>query len=240
MNQNASPDELANFNQHANHWWDTDGPLKTLHDINPTRLDYIASQLEGGLQGKRILDVGCGAGILSEAMATAGATVTGIDLASDLVACARAHAEQSGDALTASLSYLECSSRDHASDCGPSYDVVTCLEMIEHVPHPDQIIQDCANCLKPGGTLVVSTLNRNPKSFLYAIVGAEYVLGLIPKGTHHYRQFIKPSELNQWATAAGLQAVEFKGIGYSPFSRQAFITTDLSVNYIATFTKPTQ
>ena len=224
---NADQAEIEKFGALASSWWDPDGQLKTLHDINPLRLDWIRTQA-GHLGGQVILDVGCGGGILAEAMASEGAQVTGIDLADESLQIARLHGHESG----IRVSYHKASAEDFAEQHPAEFDIVTCMELLEHVPDPASVIRACAALVKPGGHVFFSTLNRNPKSFLMAIVGAEYVLRMLPRGTHSYEQFIKPSELGAAARAAGLDTTALAGLGYQPISRSYRITNDASVNYM--------
>ena len=225
MHSSAQQEELDKFAALAAQWWDKTGDMRPLHDINPARLGYIDQR--ASLAGKRVLDVGCGAGILAESMALAGAQVTGIDLAPELIKAGRVHAEQSG----AKLNYQCISTRDFAIEHAGSFDIVTCMEMLEHVPEPSTIIDDCARLLKPGGDAFFSTINRNPKAWLLAIAGAEYVLGLLPQGTHDYKKLIKPSELSEWARKSGLEVREIVGMHYNPFQHTAKIGGSPDVNY---------
>jgi len=226
MNQNFDPQELAKFAELSVHWWDPNGELKTLHQINPLRLNYIAEKIN--LVGKSVIDVGCGGGILSESMALQGAQVTGIDLNKPLIDIAKLHQLESGTTVSYQCISVEEMAKQHPAE----YDIVTCLEMLEHVPDPASIIQACSMLLKPGGHIFFSTLNRNPKSYLFAILGAEYILKLLPKNTHDYAKFIRPSELNKWVRQANLIPQEMKGIFYQPFTQQFKITNDTSVNYL--------
>ena len=223
---NADAAELAKFSALAARWWDPESEFRPLHAINPLRLEWI-QQLSGGLAGKRVLDVGCGGGILAESMARSGATVTGIDLADKPLKVARLHSLESGVAVD----YRLQSAEDLAQEMPETFDVVTCMEMLEHVPDPSAIVRACSRLAKPGAPVFFSTLNRNPKSFLFAIIGAEYVLRLLPRGTHRYDMFIKPSELLAATRSAGLDALEFKGLEYNPFTRQYKTSSDTSVNY---------
>jgi 2-polyprenyl-6-hydroxyphenyl methylase/3-demethylubiquinone-9 3-methyltransferase len=223
---NADPAELEKFSQLAHRWWDPNSEFKPLHDINPLRLGYIDRRV--GLQGKTVLDVGCGGGILSEAMAAAGARVTGIDLGEKPLKVARLHLLESG----LEVEYLGIAVEQLARERPCAYDVVTCMEMLEHVPDPAAIVVACAALLKPGGTCFFSTINRNPKAYLYAVVGAEYVLGLLPRGTHDYARFITPAELARFCRSAGMTVEDIIGMTYNPFSRVYSLGPDTSVNYI--------
>ncbi len=228
---NMDPNEIAKFEALASRWWDPNSEFKPLHDINPLRLDYIDQRV--GLAGKKVLDVGCGGGILSESMATRGAEVTGIDLGEAPLSVAELHLLES----EASVSYRKISAEDLAAEAPESFDAVTCMEMLEHVPDPSSIIKACAQLVKPGGHVFFSTLNRNPKSFLFAIVGAEYVLRLLPKGTHEYAKFIRPSELDHWARQAGLETEDVTGMTYNPLTQTYALGRDISVNYLVTTIK---
>lgn len=224
---NADPAELAKFSELAHRWWDTESEFAPLHRINPLRLGWIESQVP--LAGKRALDVGCGGGILADAMARQGANVLGIDLATRALRVAQLHALEAG---TPNVQYREVSVEALATEQPGSFDVVTCMEMLEHVPDPGSVVRACADLVKPGGWVFFSTLNRNPKSFLFAIVGAEYVLNLLPRGTHEYLKFIRPSELASFCRAAGLEWVETKGLDYNPLLRRYRLSRDASVNYL--------
>lgn len=219
--------ELDKFSALASRWWDPESEFKPLHAINPLRLDWIREQA-GPLAGRKILDVGCGGGILSESMARDGAEVTGIDLATRSLTVARLHGLESG----VKVDYEEISAEDLAQRQPGHYDIVTCMEMLEHVPDPASVVRACATLVKPGGWVFFSTLNRNPKSFLFAIVAAEYVLGLLPKGTHSYENFIRPSELAAAIRQAGLQLTRMAGLGYNPLTKHYAINNDTSVNYL--------
>ena len=224
---NADQAELDKFSQLAHRWWDTNSEFKPLHDINPLRLEWI-SRLSGGLSGKRVVDVGCGGGILSESLALAGAQVTGIDLAEKPLKVAKLHQLESG----AQVDYRLIAAEDLAVAEPESFDVVTCMEMLEHVPDPVSVMTACARMAKPDGWVFFSTLNRNPKSYLFAIVGAEYVLNMLPKGTHDWSKFIKPHELASYARQAGLESVELMGMTYNPFTKAYRLERDTDVNYM--------
>jgi len=229
--QNVDPEEIAKFESLAARWWDANSEFKPLHDINPLRLNYINDRV--GLNGKTVLDIGCGGGILAESMAAHGASVTGIDLGEAPLAVAKLHLRESGQ----KVEYLRVSAEDLAAERPGSFDVVTCMEMLEHVPDPASTIEACAGLVKPGGQVFFSTINRNPKSWLFAIVGAEYVLNLLPKGTHEYMKFIKPSELERWARHAGLTIHQFIGMHYNPLTREYRLGRGVDVNYIAYSTR---
>jgi 2-polyprenyl-6-hydroxyphenyl methylase/3-demethylubiquinone-9 3-methyltransferase len=224
--RNVDPAEIARFEAAASRWWDPQGEMRPLHDLNPVRLRYV--ERAGAIKGTRILDVGCGGGLLAEAMARKGAVVTGIDLAEDLLDVARLHAMDGG----VELQYLLESAEAHAAAHPGGYDVVTCMEMLEHVPEPAAVVAALGTLVRPGGHVFVSTLNRTAKAYALAVVGAEYVLGLLPRGTHTYEKFIRPSELRQWARAAGLGVEDVAGLDYDPFTRVARVTDDASVNYL--------
>jgi 2-polyprenyl-6-hydroxyphenyl methylase/3-demethylubiquinone-9 3-methyltransferase len=229
---NVDPAEIAKFEALAERWWDPRGDFRPLHELNPLRLEFIRARAP--LKGLRVLDAGCGGGILAEAMASDGAEVTGIDLAPTPLKIARLHALERGVAVDYRLESIEAHRDAHRGH----YDAVTCMEMLEHVPQPDAIVAQLADLLRPGGQLFVSTLNRNLKSFLMAIVGAEYVLGLLPRGTHEYERFIRPSELARWARQAGLSQGALTGLVYDPFSRRFSLSPDTGVNYLAHFLRP--
>ncbi|BCT91114.1 ubiquinone biosynthesis O-methyltransferase [Lysobacter caseinilyticus] len=224
--------ELDRFNELAHRWWDPEGPQKALHALNPARLAYVAERAP--LPGTRVLDVGCGAGLLSEAMAAAGADVVAIDLAPDLLKVARLH----GLETNVRVDYREVAAETLAADMPAAFDTITCMEMLEHVPDPGAVLSACAAMLKPGGRLFVSTLNRTPAAFALAIVGAEYVARILPKGTHQYRDFIKPSELSAWLRAAGLELEDVSGLLYEPWRNAARIGRRTDVNYLACARKP--
>jgi 2-polyprenyl-6-hydroxyphenyl methylase/3-demethylubiquinone-9 3-methyltransferase len=225
--QNVDVQELAKFSDLAHRWWDPESEFRPLHQINPLRLEWI-DQL-AGLRGKTVLDVGCGGGILAESMARRAAHVTGIDLAAKPLGVARLHALEAG---VANLDYREIATEALAQERAAGFDVVTCMEMLEHVPDPAAVVRACAVLAKPGGWVFFSTLNRNPKSFLFAIVGAEYVLRLLPRGTHEYAKFIRPSELARWARDAGLTVKESRGMEYNPLTKRYWMSADTSVNYL--------
>ncbi len=224
---NADPAELAKFSELAHRWWDPESEFRPLHQINPLRLDWINATCP--LSGKKVLDVGCGGGILSDAMARKGADVTGIDLSVKALRVAQLHALE---AQTPRINYREVSAEALAEEAPASFDVVTCMEMLEHVPDPASVVQACARLVKPGGRVFFSTLNRNPKSFLFAIVGAEHVLNLLPRGTHEYAKMIRPSELARFCRDAALNVTESRGMEYNPFTRRYFMSQDTSVNYL--------
>ena len=224
---NVDPAELAKFSDLAHRWWDVNSEFRPLHQINPLRLDWI--QTLAPLKGKQVLDVGCGGGILSDAMARAGAHVTGIDLATKSLKVAQLHALET---QTPNVSYREVSAEALATEQPACFDVVTCMEMLEHVPDPASVVQACAALVKPGGWVFFSTLNRNPQSFLFAIVGAEYVLNLLPKGTHEYAKFIRPSELVAFCRDAGLQTQASRGLQYNPLTQRYWLDANTRVNYM--------
>jgi len=229
---NVHSAETAKFDKLAARWWDVNGESRPLHDLNPVRLNYIAQRTT--LKGARVLDVGCGGGILSEALARAGAKVVGIDLAPRVLEVARLHLHESGQ----QVDYREISVEALATETPASFDAVTCMEMLEHVPDPASVVAACATLLKPGGQLFLSTLNRTPLAFGVAIAGAEYALNLLPRGTHHYAQFIRPSELASALRAADLELADVSGIAYNPYTRRAWIAKSTQVNYLACARKP--
>ena len=223
---NADPAELQKFSDLAHRWWDPESEFKPLHQINPLRLDWIDNAAR--IANKRVVDIGCGGGILAESMATRGAQVTGVDLSEKALGVARLHLFESGQ----SVDYRLISAEDLAREAPASFDVVTCMEMLEHVPDPASTIRACATLVKPGGHVFFSTLNRNLKAYLMAVVGAEYVLNLLPKGTHEYAKFIKPSELARYVREAGLDVEELVGMNYNPFSKVYSLGRDTDVNYL--------
>ena len=224
---NADPQELAKFSELAHRWWDPNSEFRPLHDMNPVRLEWIRAQ--AGLDSKSVLDIGCGGGILAESMAHHAEHVTGIDLAGKALGVARLHALESG---VENLEYLEIAAEALAEQRPAAFDVVTCMEMLEHVPEPASVVRACAALVRPGGWVFFSTLNRNPKSFLLGIVAAEHVLRLLPRGTHEYARFIRPSELARWCREAGLALESSRGIEYNPLTRRFRLTDDTSVNYL--------
>jgi len=223
---NVDPAEVAKFEALASRWWDPNSEFKPLHDINPLRLDYIDHR--AGLKGKHVADVGCGGGILSESMAQRGAIVTGIDMGKAPLSVAQLHKLESG----VEVNYQQGTAEELAAEQPEQFDVVTCLEMLEHVPEPASVIQACADLVKPGGHVFLSTLNRNPKSYLFAIIGAEYLLKMLPKGTHDYSKFIRPSELESWVREAALSVRELTGMSYNPLSKKYTLGYDIDVNYL--------
>jgi 2-polyprenyl-6-hydroxyphenyl methylase/3-demethylubiquinone-9 3-methyltransferase len=223
---NVDQSEIAKFSALAHRWWDPNSEFKPLHAINPLRLSWIKTFVS--LEGKKVVDIGCGGGILAESLAQSGAETTGIDLSEKALKVAELHALEVG----ANLTYRAISAEDLAQEQAGQYDVVTCMEMLEHVPDPASVVQACADLCKPGGTLFFSTLNRNPKSYLFAIIGAEYILRLLPKGTHEYAKFIKPSELVAFTRAAGLEMLGMKGLSYNPITQVYSLNDDVDVNYM--------
>jgi 2-polyprenyl-6-hydroxyphenyl methylase / 3-demethylubiquinone-9 3-methyltransferase len=232
MTSNADPQELAKFSELAHRWWDPDSEFRPLHQINPLRLEWIDHLAR--LSGAAVLDVGCGGGILAEAMARRGANVLGIDLATKPLRVAQLHALE---AQTSGVQYREVAAEALAAEMPGHFDTVTCMEMLEHVPDPSAIVTACATLVKPGGWVFFSTINRNAKAFLFAIVGAEHVLKLLPKGTHEYARFIRPSELATWGRAAGLVQSQMRGMEYNPLSRRYSLSSDTSVNYLMAWRK---
>jgi len=229
---NVDAAEIAKFDALASRWWDPSGDFRPLHEINPLRLDYIRQRAT--LRGSKVIDIGCGGGILTESMAKLGASVTGIDMGKGPLTVARLHQAESGT----NVEYLQTTAEEYASKHAEQFDVVTCLEMLEHVPSPSAVIAACAELTRPGGHIFFSTINRNPKSFLLAIVGAEYVLRLLPAGTHEYEKFIRPSELEAWSRHAGLQLQGSIGLHYNPLTREYSLGENVDVNYIMHFQRP--
>ena len=223
---NADPAEIEKFGRLAHRWWDPAGEFKPLHEINPLRLDWIAGHAR--LDESAVLDVGCGGGILAEAMARRGAAVTGIDLSDKALKVAELHLHESNLKVT----YEKASTEDFAARHAAQFDLVTCMELLEHVPEPASMVAACARLVRPGGQVFFSTINRNPKSYLFAVIGAEYILGLLPKGTHDYARFIRPSELARWSRDSGLNPLELAGMTYNPITGRYRLGTDCSVNYL--------
>ncbi len=231
---NVDPTEISKFEALANRWWDPESEFKPLHQINPLRLDYIERQA-GGLTGRKVVDVGCGGGLLAEGLAARGARVTGIDMGEANLQVAKLHLLESG----LEVDYRHTSAEALAAEEPGEYDIVTCLEMLEHVPEPASVVRACATLVRPGGQVFFSTINRNPKAYLFAIVGAEYLLHLLPKGTHDYRRFIRPSELARWSRAAGLETADLTGLTYNPLTgRYRLDPDDVDVNYLVTCRRP--
>ena len=230
---NADQNELDKFSQLAHRWWDPNSEFKPLHEINPLRLAWIDQHVQ--LTGKKVIDIGCGGGILSESMAQRGADVTGIDLSDKALGVAKLHLLESGQ----NVSYQSISAEEYAGQAGGTFDVVTCMEMLEHVPNPASTIAACAALVKPGGHVFFSTLNRNLKAYLLAVIGAEYILNMLPKGTHDYTKFIKPSELARWAKAVGLEPGELIGMSYNPLSKRYSLGRDTDVNFLMHTVKTT-
>lgn len=230
---NADPAELAKFSDLAHRWWDADGEFRPLHQINPLRLDWINSL--SPVKGLKVLDVGCGGGILADSMARQGAKVTGIDLSAKALRVAQLHALE---AQTPNVNYREISAEAMAEEQPGSFDVVTCMEMLEHVPDPASVVRACSELVRPGGWVFFSTLNRSPKSFLLAVVGAEYVLNMLPRGTHEYAKMIKPSELASFCRAVELDLRQTRGMGYNPLTQRYSMSADTSVNYLFATQKP--
>jgi 2-polyprenyl-6-hydroxyphenyl methylase/3-demethylubiquinone-9 3-methyltransferase len=226
MTANLDPAETAKFDAHAAQWWDAAGPLRTLHEINPVRLAWLAQHVR--LAGARVVDVGCGGGVLSEGLARAGAVVTGIDLAADALAAARRHAAEQGLAID----YRHVSVTDLAAEAAGAFDVVTCLELIEHVPDPAELVRACAELARPNGWVFFSTLNRTPAAYAQAVLAGEYLLRLLPRGTHDYARFLRPSELAALCRSSGLQVVDLRGLGYNPLTRRAGLRAQVDVNYL--------
>ena len=232
QSHNVDPAEIAKFEALASRWWDKTSEFKPLHDINPLRVNYIDER--ASLAGKKVLDVGCGGGILSEAMAHRGAEVHGIDMGEAPLAVAQLHSLESG----VSVNYRQITAEELANQEPGSYDIVTCLEMLEHVPSPQSVIEACQKLIKPGGHLFLSTINRNPKSYLFAIIGAEHVLKMLPKGTHEYKKFIKPSELGTYVRNANLEMLDLTGMTYNPLIKEYKLSRDVDVNYLMHTKKP--
>lgn len=230
---NVDPDEIAKFNDIASRWWDPDGEFKPLHLLNPVRLSYISDELQG-LFGKTVIDIGCGGGILAESMARSGANVTGLDMAQDSLNVARLHALEA----SVTLNYQQATAEQYAAEHGEQFDVVTCMEMLEHVPEPMSVIQACADLAKPGATLFFSTLNKTWKAYLLAIVGAEHIMKLVPKGTHEFSKFIRPSTLMRYLEQAGLEITDATGLHFNPVSNSFKTGPGLDVNYIVVARKP--
>lgn len=230
---NTDPAELAKFSELASQWWDPNGKFRPLHDINPLRLELIDKTV-GRIKGKRVIDIGCGGGLVSEGMAKAGANVIGVDMASKALSVAKLHALESG----ASVDYREATAEQMAEEMPGAFDVVTCLEMLEHVPDPKSVVAACAKLAKPGGHVFFSTISRTPKAYLFAVLGAEYVMNLLPKGTHDYAKFLKPSELIGFAESASLTLIDLRGMDYNPFTHVAKWQQDTNVNYIVSCAKP--
>jgi len=229
---NFDPSEIKKFEELASRWWDEQGEFKPLHEMNPLRLNFINAG--SPLEGKAVCDIGCGGGILSESMAKCGATVTGLDMGKAPLSVARLHALESD----LEIDYQQITAEEFAEKNPEKFDVVTCMEMLEHVPDPASVIQACFHLVKPGGSVYFSTINRNPKAYLMAIVGAEYVMKMLPRGTHDYARFIKPSELDSWAREAGLELRNLKGVTYNPLTGLFSQSQDVDVNYMAHFQRP--
>lgn len=229
---NVDPGEIRKFEELASRWWDKQGDFKPLHDINPLRLNFINTG--SPLADQRVLDIGCGGGILCESMAECGAVVTGTDMGKAPLSVARLHAMESG----LEIDYQQTTAEDIAASEAGTFDIVTCMEMLEHVPDPSSVINACQQLVKPGGSVYFSTINRNPKSFLFAIIGAEYVLKMLPPGTHDYSKFIRPSELDIWCREAGLEVMSIQGISYNPLTAMYRVSKDVNVNYMVHYVKP--
>ncbi len=229
---NVDPDEIRKFEELASRWWDKQGEFKPLHEINPLRLNFINTATP--LAGKRVLDVGCGGGILCESMAECGAEVTGTDMGKAPLAVARLHALES----ELDIKYQHITAEDLAASNADVFDIVTCMELLEHVPNPSSVINACMRLVKPGGSVYFSTINRNPKSFLFAIIGAEYVMRMLPAGTHEYSKFIRPSELDIWCREAGLDVISIQGITYNPLTAMYRTSSNVDVNYMVHYIKP--
>ncbi len=231
---NIDPAEIKKFEELASRWWDKQGEFKPLHEMNPLRLNFINNG--SPLAGKVVIDIGCGGGILSESMAACGATTTGIDMGKAPLSVARLHAMESD----LDIDYQQITAEEMAQQKPAAFDVITCMEMLEHVPDPASVISACYSLVKPGGSVYFSTINRNPKSYAFAIVGAEYLMKMLPRGTHDYAKFIKPSELDEWARIAGLELVDLKGISYNPFTGLFSQSRDVDVNYMVHYTRPAE
>lgn len=232
---NVDSREVNKFSRISEEWWNVDGKFKPLHDMNPTRLEFIHKHV-GALTGKKILDVGCGGGILTEALAKENAHLTGLDMSDEALDVAKQHAADNN--LT--IRYIKNSIEDYAAEEKEQYDVITCLELLEHVPDPASVVKSCSVLLKPDGHLFFSTINRNVKAYLLAIVGAEYIMQMLPKGTHEYKKLIRPSELDSWARQAHLKLNSIEGISYNPFNKQFALSDDLGINYIVHYSKDTK
>ncbi len=230
--QNIDPAEIKKFEDLASRWWDTQGEFKPLHEMNPLRLNFINSG--SPLDEKKVIDIGCGGGILSESMAACGATTLGIDMGKAPLSVARLHAIESD----LDIDYQQITAEEMAQKNPDAFDVITCMEMLEHVPDPASVINACCKLVKPGGSVYFSTINRNPKSYAFAIVGAEYVMKMLPRGTHDYAKFIKPSELDEWARASGLKLVNLKGVSYNPFTSLFRLSDNVDVNYMMHYSRP--
>ena len=230
--ENVDPSEIRKFEALAARWWDPNSEFKPLHEINPLRLNYISQQVN--LAGKRVLDIGCGGGILAEAMTRHGGKVTAIDMGEASLSVAKLHRLESN----LEIDYRKVSAEELAAGPERRFDVITCLEMLEHVPNPAAIVRACFELVNPGGSVFFSTINRNPKSYLFAVIGAEYLLNLLPRGTHEYGKLIKPSELARWGRESGLHLRDQTGMGYNPFSKRYFLQKNIDVNYISYYTRP--
>ncbi|MDF1587667.1 MAG: bifunctional 2-polyprenyl-6-hydroxyphenol methylase/3-demethylubiquinol 3-O-methyltransferase UbiG [Gammaproteobacteria bacterium] len=223
---NVDPNEVAKFDALANSWWDQEGESKPLHEINPLRLEFIKTRCK--LADKEVIDIGCGGGILTEALAKSGAHTTGIDMGELPLNIAKLHALEAG----LSINYQQITAEQKAQHAAQQFDVVTCMEMLEHVPDPISVIQACSELVKPDGDVFLSTLNRHPKAYLFAVVGAEYMMKILPKGTHDYKRFIKPSEMAKWCRQAGLEVCDITGLSYNPLSQQYSLGDNVKVNYL--------
>jgi len=229
---NIDPSEIKKFEDLASRWWDEHGEFKPLHEMNPLRLNFINNH--SPLSGKNVCDIGCGGGILSESMAKCGATITGLDMGKAPLSVARLHAMES----ELEIDYQQVTAEEFALQHAATFDVITCMEMLEHVPDPSSVIEACCTLVKPGGSVYFSTINRNPKAYLFAIVGAEYLMKMLPRGTHDYARFIKPSELDQWARATGLKLNDLKGVSYNPLTNLFSQSQDVDVNYMVHYQRP--